>query len=191
MARKSAAQIRRLQKRAEGRGEVYEAPPRPPPKEGSQENGSNGKKKNKNEMDQSLHGISMRLEKELKEIDDNPDLSSKARRSAKRKAEAVAAEDAEMSRTDFLEWCEKHPISKQAGTTKEKHNEGVDDPKTSNQLAAAEKLAKELEAIDNNQELKSKDRRSAKRKASAIASEETGMEVEALLELYKNSNRTK
>ena len=101
--RKSAAQIRRLQKRAEARGEVYEAPPRPPPREQPQST-----KKQEKEKKRKLQEISKRLEMELKEIDEDEEMTSKNRRSAKRKAEAVAAENAEMSRTDFLEWCEQH-----------------------------------------------------------------------------------
>ena len=106
MARpKSAAQIRRMQKRAEARGEVYVAPARPPPRE--QPNKGPTKKQEK-EKKRKLHEISRQLEEKLKEIDENEELTSKNRRSAKRKAEAVAAENAEMSRTDFLEWCEQH-----------------------------------------------------------------------------------
>ena len=81
------------------------APARPPPRE--QPNKGPTKKQEK-EKKRKLHEISRQLEQQLKEIDENQELTSKNRRSAKRKAEAVAAENAEMSRTDFLEWCEQH-----------------------------------------------------------------------------------
>lgn len=55
------------------------------------------------------------------------------------------------------------------------------DPEAAVRLAAAEKLTSELQAIENNEELKSKDRRSAKRKAEAIAQETTGMTTVELL----------
>jgi len=52
-------------------------------------------------------------------------------------------------------------------------------------LAAARKLRKDLEEIETNQELKSKDRRSAKRKAEAIATEEAGCSAEELLHWFE------
>jgi len=53
---------------------------------------------------------------------------------------------------------------------------------------AARKLQNDLQRIDNDTDLKSKDRRSAKRKAHALAAEATGMSAEALLELYEEHN---
>ncbi|KAL3916763.1 MAG: hypothetical protein SGARI_007888 [Bacillariaceae sp.] len=196
MGQKSAAQIRRMEKRAAVRGETYVAPPRPPPRKRAAEDGDGKKKKKKKTKHQKYLGIAKRLEQKLKDIDDNSELTSKDRRSAKRKAEAMAAEDAEMSRTEFLEWCEK---SKGGDSSPETKPEAVDeeanetkndeDPKIIlRQLAAAEKLVVELEAIDKQEDLNSKERRSAKRKAHAIAAEEIGMEAEALLEWYQNHN---
>lgn len=60
-------------------------------------------------------------------------------------------------------------------------------PKITRQLVAATKLENELNRIDENKEMKSKDRRSAKRKAEAIATEESGLSAEELLEWYKNN----
>jgi len=51
--------------------------------------------------------------------------------------------------------------------------------------AIAAKLKKELEGIETNEKLKAKDRRSAKRRVEAIASEKVGCPVEELLEWYK------
>eukprot|EP00536_Pseudo-nitzschia_multiseries_P011265 jgi/Psemu1/205367/e_gw1.374.43.1 len=58
---------------------------------------------------------------------------------------------------------------------------------TARKLASAKRLLTELETIDANQEMKAKDRRSAKRKAEAICTEETGTPAEELLEWYKSN----
>mmetsp|Transcript_23644 Transcript_23644/g.41538 ORF Transcript_23644/g.41538 Transcript_23644/m.41538 type:complete len:386 (-) Transcript_23644:1307-2464(-) len=83
-----------------------------------------------------------------------------------------------MSTAELLEWYEKNSKNRSAGS-----NNQVDE-KMALQLAVAEKLKSELEAIEANEELKSKDRRSAKRKAEAIATEETGMTAQELLDWY-------
>ena len=50
------------------------------------------------------------------------------------------------------------------------------------------RLQTELEEIDSNEELKAKDRRSAKRKAEAIAAEETGFtNITELMEWYEKN----
>jgi RNA recognition motif-containing protein len=51
-------------------------------------------------------------------------------------------------------------------------------------LNAAQKLVKELQMIDKDENLKAKERRSAKRKAEAIAAEESGRDAKDLLEWY-------
>jgi hypothetical protein len=135
MRRKTSAQIRRMEKRAVARGEVYTyvAPlPRTPQNERDDAHSpSNPKKKtnipkqNKTKQEQ-LVDISKRLEKELKSIDEETNLVSKERRSAKRKAEAMAAEDAEMTRADFLVWCEnKHHNAKHCSVAKKQGNVAI------------------------------------------------------------------
>lgn len=56
-------------------------------------------------------------------------------------------------------------------------------------LAVARKLRKEMDAVEKNKEMKSKERRAAKRKAEAIAAEETGCSAEELLQLYEEHIR--
>jgi RNA recognition motif-containing protein len=62
-----------------------------------------------------------------------------------------------------------------------------DDGETQRRLKAATKLKSELVGIESNDNLKAKDRRSAKRKAEAIATEESGCDVNTLLEWYEKN----
>jgi hypothetical protein len=188
MRKKTSAQIRRMEKRAAARGEEYTYVP-PPPRP-SADKPVEGKKKE----EQRLGDLAKQLDKELKSIDEDSNLPSKDRRSAKRKAEAVAAEEAGMSRVEFLEWCETNKTTLQESTKKKSKNKKqkvdtvVEDPDALRRQAA-EKLLAELQAIDGDQDLKSKDRRSAKRKAHAIATEESGMEAEQLLDWYNQNKK--
>mmetsp|Transcript_60934 Transcript_60934/g.149200 ORF Transcript_60934/g.149200 Transcript_60934/m.149200 type:complete len:367 (-) Transcript_60934:45-1145(-) len=63
------------------------------------------------------------------------------------------------------------------------------DPEVESRIAAAKKLQSELKSIEESETLKSKDRRSAKRKAEAIATESTGLPAEDLLKWYENEQR--
>ena len=186
MKKKSSAQIRRMEKRAAARGEVYTYVP---------------------SLNTRRIAIAQRLEQELQSIDKDPNLVSKDRRSAKRKAEAMAAEEAEMTRTEFLEWCEnrkKDNPKPRKDHKKEKKNspksiEGAKEGQSSDSKppasqdedtkyqSAAQKLVSELESIDANSEITAKERRSAKRKARAIAAEESGMDVQKLLDMYQSN----
>lgn len=192
--KKSQAQLRRLQERAAARGEAYVPPPveeetrdeenassdrNDPPKEEGQSGDDDHKK------DQQWLETAQRLEKELKEIDESADLPSKARRSAKRKAEAVAGEDVGVPASELMEWYEKHQKSQQTKKQNSTTKPPVKDEETSKREAIADKLKKELEGIDGNEEIKAKDRRSAKRKAEAIAAEEAGMPAQELLDWYE------
>jgi RNA recognition motif-containing protein len=137
MAKKSKAQLKRLTERAEARGEVYvppevtETPVEEETKVADAENAverkdvakkekSNGDKKD--HADQSKLKIAAKLKKELEGIETNEDIKSKDRRSAKRKSEAIAAEEAGCSATELLEWYEeyrtKHPESGKGSTEK-------------------------------------------------------------------------
>jgi len=51
-------------------------------------------------------------------------------------------------------------------------------------LTAARKLTKELQQIETNEDLKAKERRASRRKAEAIASEESGCSTKELLDWY-------
>jgi hypothetical protein len=82
MVKKSAAQIRRMEKRALERGEAYEAPI--------------VKDDGDDEQKQQLikYEAALKLKKTLNDIETNVDtLNSKEKRSAKRKAEAIALEE--------------------------------------------------------------------------------------------------
>jgi RNA recognition motif-containing protein len=122
MTKKSAAQIRRSQMRAESRGEKYTPPPPPTPPtsascedegahqstneevmittNGSTESGDNNQPKNNNKL---RIKIAVQLAKDLKSIEENELLKAKDRRAAKRKAEAIASEKTGCSSTELLE----------------------------------------------------------------------------------------
>ena len=98
--KKSAAQIRRMKKRAEARGDTYEyeAP------EPSADTTDNKKKVSKDVMRAKA---AKKLKKALADIESDQDLKSKERRSAKRKAEAIASEEAGgCDASELLEWYE-------------------------------------------------------------------------------------
>eukprot|EP00977_Amphora_coffeiformis_P010825 scaffold2536_cov169-Amphora_coffeaeformis.AAC.18 len=100
MAKKSKAQINRMMKRAEARGEAYNPPPREEPKEQPPKDGTMAL----SAADQTKLQAARKLEKELEEIEQNQDLKAKERRSAKRKAEAIASEAADCPTVELLEW---------------------------------------------------------------------------------------
>ena len=191
MGKKSAAQLRRLEKRAADRGEKYIPPVeidstndvdesnKVNEKSSASTKSNKSNNRNDEQINQKLTTVALRLKKELQEIEGNTDLVSKDRRSAKRKAEAIAAEDSGMSSTELMEWLEIYG-SDDSHRTKP-------DPKKIRKLTAAKKLLKELKSIDDTEELKAKDRRSAKRKAEAISSEETGIPAEELLNWYEKN----
>ena len=107
MTKKSKAQILRMIKRAEARGETYDPPPCDDPETKSSA-ATNNSNKTKNQSlsaeDQIKLPIARKLEKELREIEQNQDLKAKERRSAKRKAEAIAAEASACPALELLEW---------------------------------------------------------------------------------------
>ena len=195
--KKSAAQIRRMQERAKQRGEEYEYVP-PPASEDPVEEGNNNSSaggddmnncstnKNSEEPENNsvedvskLKSAAVKLKRELEAIDADEAMKSKDRRSAKRKAEAISNEESGMPAQELLAWYDKH----MASSSNKVGNEASSrvDPKLQK---AASKLVKELKAIEDDQDMKSKDRRSAKRKAEAIATEESGMAAEELIEWY-------
>ena len=120
MAKKSKAQLKRLTERAEARGDVYvpsEVTEAPAAEETKEVNAKKEKPKGdkKGDADQSKLKIAAKLKKDLEGIESNEDIKAKDRRSAKRKCEAIAAEEAGCSVTELLEWYEeyrtKHPES--------------------------------------------------------------------------------
>ena len=190
MGRKSAAQLRRLEKRAAERGENY-VPSRPtaPTIHINKDNdttvkdsASTGCNISDQTTNQKLMTIALRLQRELLKIEADSNLVSKDRRAAKRKAEAIAAEDSGMSSKELMKWLEQNDSDPLAKPTL--------DAKSSMRFNAAKKLLTELKRINSNDALKAKDRRSAKRKAEAISCEETGMAAEELLEWYEKNKIT-
>jgi hypothetical protein len=128
VGKKSAAQLRRLEKRAETRGEKFEAPTYPsnqdadedkkvvtaksPPTTESVED----QPAKCSDSDASPDPIARqlaaakKLESELKRIDDDKDMKSKDRRSAKRKAEAIATEESGLSAEELVDWYKKNKV---------------------------------------------------------------------------------
>jgi RNA recognition motif-containing protein len=125
MAKKSVAQIKRMMKRAEARGDVYEPPEEPEPsEEPASEEKTEEKEDSTNETkeqteketkspamsakDQERVKVAKNLEMDLQKIEDDTELKSKDRRSAIRKAHAIASEASGMSCEELLEWYATH-----------------------------------------------------------------------------------
>lgn len=124
MAKKSNAQIARMKKRAEARGETYT----PPEREESAAAPITTKK-----ADTKKLAAAKKLSKELVRIEQAEDLKAKDRRSAKRKAEAIAQEESGCKAEELLEWYKEQGDSddktKKDTTTKSKgESKGRSDP---------------------------------------------------------------
>jgi RNA recognition motif-containing protein len=172
---KSASKIRRNQARAVARGETYTPPP-PKRNDKPSDNGDDTLIRAKSEAAEKL------LQK-LAELESNPDnLNSKDRRSAKRKAEVIASEEAGCSAEELIEWYGQY-------SKKHKSNSVSQEEKT--KLTAAKKLKESLDKIESDTTMNAKERRSAKRRCEAIATEETGWECNQLLQWYETCHPTK
>ena len=103
--KKSKTQINRMKKRAESRGEEYEyvndSPKETEATSPKEEKGGGG-------INAVKLAAAQRLRKELNEIETNQELKSKERRYAKRKAEAIVAEEAGCNAEELLQWFEEH-----------------------------------------------------------------------------------
>lgn len=175
---KSAAKIRRNQIRAAARGETYTPPP-PKPKDDAPSN-----------EDDEVINIKLTaaetLTKTLSQLEKNPDnLNSKDRRTAKRKAEAIAAEESGCPVEELLTWYARFKKKRKTGETNQLSKE--DNAK----LTSAKKLKEAIATLESDEAMNAKERRSAKRKAEAIAVEETGCEVADLLKWYETVHPTK
>mmetsp|Transcript_7885 Transcript_7885/g.7479 ORF Transcript_7885/g.7479 Transcript_7885/m.7479 type:complete len:516 (-) Transcript_7885:28-1575(-) len=205
---KSAAQIRRLEKRAESRGEKYEiteASTKKSQEKGDKndendENNNNDNENNNNELYSKKWKAAKDMLKALDDLEDaaqnKETLTAKERRSGKRKAEAIAVEESGCKdASELLQWFEnnkpKQPPNNKETITKssKKEKKGTivvllseDDKK---KLDTAKILVHELEQVDKSETLNAKERRSAKRKAEAIASEQVDCPVPELLEWYE------
>jgi RNA recognition motif-containing protein len=120
MGKKSAAQLKRLIARAESRGEVYLPPIEPDSVKAEDQTGESAAidalpsaqltlTPTNTESDKNAVKLkaALVLKKELDDIEENGDLKAKERRSAKRKAEAIALESTGYSTVEsLLEWYE-------------------------------------------------------------------------------------
>jgi RNA recognition motif-containing protein len=132
--RKSKAQIERLRKRAEARGEIYTAPPSPPPDDSKivevlpppelvedNDDADNAPSASSSVGKQQIHvgddeshkkmmQAAIQLQKELEAIEQNQDIKAKERRSAKRKAEAIAIESSGFGTAqELMDWYKNNP----------------------------------------------------------------------------------
>ena len=174
MAGKSAAKIRRNIARAAARGESY-TPPEPPAK--TEEDGDS-------EDTQTKLKAAQKLTDAVSTLESNPDnINAKERRSAKRKAEAIATEESGCKDVDeLLNWYKKHKpkpskSKKQSSSNKQQQQNAIIEQLSEEdkaKLASVKKLHISLENLEKDDTLNAKERRSAKRKAEAIAAEETG-----------------
>ncbi|KAL7487617.1 hypothetical protein ACHAW6_013673 [Cyclotella cf. meneghiniana] len=181
---KSAAKIRRNEVRAAARGESYTPPP---PATTTPDDSRNDDNDNDDDVDSiRKSAAAQKLERALTDLDENADgLNSKERRTAKRKAEAIASEEAGCPADQLLEWYSRRRQKKRAGT----NNDGTSGltPRDEAKLVSAKKLREALSKLDG---LNAKERRSAKRKAEAIAAEETGCQPAELLQWSNNIKKT-
>lgn len=95
MRKKSASKIRRMQRRAVERGEEYIYTP-PLEETNAKNNSISIKERDKKYLkgDRRKIKIALKLQKDLEEIENNGNLRAKERRSQKRKAEAIALQEA-------------------------------------------------------------------------------------------------
>lgn len=201
MAGKSAAKIRRNEARAAARGETYTPPPPPPPKNHDDNTTADDNKEN-DQLIQTKSKAAQSLETTLAAIETNPEnLNSKDKRTAKRKAEAIAAEEAGVPAEELLEWYAQYKKTNNNNktTNKKKRPRDNNDQQQQQQqeelseedkakLASAKKLHSSLAKLEADESLNAKERRSAKRKAEAIATEETNCPAEELLDWYEKNH---
>ena len=201
VAKKSAAQLRRMQARAAARGETYTPPEEQPPSSTDaaateEQPTSSSQATPQEESDETIQtklAAAEKLESALATLETNPDnLNSKDRRSAKRKAEAIASEECDgLPAQELLEWYQTHKKknerTKKKGGKKGGGDGGAAQLSQEDQTKAdvAKKLRDELAQLEANTEINAKERRSAKRKAEAIAAEESGCAADELLKWYE------
>lgn len=134
------------------------------------------------------------LVKALAAMETNKDeMNAKDRRTEKRKAEAIAKEKSGCEdASELLQWYETQPKSKEGSSSGKGPNKeaGKLSKKDKAKLDTANSLMKDLGTIEKSETLNAKERRSAKRKAEAIASEKVDCSVPELLDWYEQ-NKTK
>lgn len=194
--KKSAAQIRRMEKRAQQRGQTYEYinPSNPP---SGDDKSDSGPIDNDNDLlevaaaaaaeDKKKYEAALELMSSLDELEKNPlELNSKDKRSARRKAEAIAIQKVKEATSSqdiptveqLMEWFHKNR-GKLESKEKEKLLHQEEQAETTLDRAkflAVQKYYANMSNIEQDQSLNAKDRRSAKRKAEAIVLQETNMD---------------
>lgn len=174
---KSAAQIRRNEARAAARGDTY-VPPQEPPKQ-------DGNETEAQEVIQAKVAAAHKLEQALNELEANPEnLNSKDRRTVKRKAEAIAAEEAGCTADELVQWYATYKKSSKGKSKKNKASEKQLSEEDQSKLKHAKELKDKIAKLEADEAMNAKERRSAKRKAEAIATEESGCPANELLEWY-------
>ena len=194
--KKSKAQIKRMQMRAAARGEEYNYQPPEEDKETTEGKSELSNDVADNDVEKrgptdKLNAAAMKLYKELMMIQENKELKSKDRRSATRKAEAIAAEEAGMSTAaEFRQWYDANFDAESAGKSIDGGSDSIsnntNNENTSKLQKIACKLESELQSIKDDESIKAKERRSAIRKAEAIAAEEADMPASELLDWYQD-----
>ena len=194
--KKSKAQIKRMQMRAAARGEEYNYQPPEEDKETTEGKSELSNDVADNDVEKrgptdKLNAAAMKLYKELMTIQENKELKSKDRRSATRKAEAIAAEEAGMSTAaEFRHWYDANFDAESAGKSIDGGTDSIsnntNNENTSKLQRIACKLESELQSIKDDESIKAKERRSAIRKAEAIAAEEADMPASELLDWYQD-----
>ncbi|KAL3778185.1 hypothetical protein ACHAW5_004032 [Stephanodiscus triporus] len=226
---KSAAKIRRNTARATARGETY-VPPEPTKRrsaaandddDADKEGGDDGRPRvvvvddvgEGEESDEiaaraKIYHAATKLERSLATLEANPEnLNAKERRSAKRRAEAIAVEESGCADlAELTEWRDRHRrregganVQLEDDAAGRKTARGVRraavvasasaskfSDEDERRIEAAKRLRAALARLEKDGNLNAKERRSAKRKAEAIASEEIGGGEDAggLLEWY-------
>lgn len=163
MAKKSAAQIRRMKERAAARGETYETPsltsPTTKTTKTTTKTGGSAQRKNDDETTprhaagdgddaaetetetERIHvrTIAKRLRKELAAVAENAgSTTAKERRAAKRKAEAVAAEEAGVSVAELLSTAISDDEEDEKGKEKDGKDAEDGDAKATNTTSSTE-----------------------------------------------------
>mmetsp|Transcript_6593 Transcript_6593/g.12431 ORF Transcript_6593/g.12431 Transcript_6593/m.12431 type:complete len:465 (+) Transcript_6593:561-1955(+) len=213
--KKTAAQIRRMEIRAQQRGQTYEY--KEPHTSALEETNSNaadsGRPYNETllEEDKVKYEAAFELKSTLDELEKNPlELNSKDKRSARRKAEALAVQKVKEATTgtkrqrtvddaiQLMEWFHNNrkqlekkfsSHAKKNGKEKGQGKEDAAEKLDSLKLLTVQTYHSTMSEIEKNQNLNAKDRRSAKRKAEAIALQETNMEtMEDLIDWYQENH---
>ena len=131
----------------------------------------------------------MKMVKELERIDSDTTMNAKARRSVKRKAEAKAMVESgrsneELTGSNANVNHKSDPKSDQVNDNFQSLIEERDAAEKKvvekRRVTAVMKMVKEMERIESDVSLNAKSRRSAKKKAEAIAVEESGCSIEEL-----------